>query len=143
MIALLSSAWGCGNEAVGNHGIAKASGPDVLAMVGEDPVSKADLELALQRLPERKRAALRGEVLDNIIEARVFAQEARSAGLDEDPAVKEALERAMKEILARSFVKKRIDVEAEPSGEQIETYYREHQDLFVVPDAVLLERTVF
>jgi parvulin-like peptidyl-prolyl isomerase len=143
MALLVLASTGCRDEAVGNQGTFKSSSQDVLAMIGEEPIRTADLEAALEKLPVKKRAALRNKVLDNLIEARVFAREARLAGLHEDPVVKEALEKATKEILARYFVKKHIDTEAEPSEAVLEKYYTDNQDLFVVPDAVLLQRTVF
>jgi parvulin-like peptidyl-prolyl isomerase len=143
MALLVLASTGCRDEAVGNQGTFKSSSQDVLAMIGEEPIRTADLEAALEKLPVRKRAALRSKVFDNLIEARVFAREARLAGLHEDPVVKEALEKATKEILARYFVKKHIDTEAEPSEAVLEKYYTDNQDLFVVPDAVLLQRTVF
>ncbi len=143
MALLVLASTGCRDEAVGNQGTFKSSSHDVLAMIGEEPIRTADLETALEKLPVRKRAALRSKVFDNLIEARVFAREARLAGLHEDPVVKEALEKVTKEILARYFVKKQIDTEAEPSEAVLEKYYTDNQDLFVVPDAVLLQRTVF
>jgi parvulin-like peptidyl-prolyl isomerase len=146
MALLVLAGTGCRDEAVGNQGTSKSfksSSQDVLAMIGEEPIRTADLEAVLEKLPVKKRAALRSKVFDNLIEARVFAREARLAGLHEDPVVKEALEKATKEVLARYFVKKRIDTEAEPSEAVLEKYYTDNQDLFVVPDAVLLQRTVF
>jgi parvulin-like peptidyl-prolyl isomerase len=143
MALLVLASTGCRDEAVGNQGTFKSSSQDVLAMIGEEPIRTADLEAALEKLPVRKRAALRSKVLDNLIEARVFAREARLAGLHEDPVVKEALEKATKEELARYFVKKHIDTEAKPSEALLEKYYTDNQDLFVVPDAVFLQRTVF
>jgi hypothetical protein len=143
MALLVLASTGCRDEAVGNQGTFKSSSQDVLAMIGEEPILTADLEAALEKLPVKKRAALRSKVLDNLIEARVFAREARLAGLHEDPVVKEALEKATKEELARYFVKKHIDTEAKPSEAVLEKYYTDNQDLFVVPDAVFLQRTVF
>lgn len=134
---------GCNDEAVGNQGEAKRSGSDVVATVRGEAITAEDLQAVLQKIPERKREALRARVLDNLIEARVFAEEARKEGLHKDPEVKKAVEKVTKEELARFFVKKRIDTEAEPSEAAIKKYYTDNQELFVVPDAVMLQRIVF
>ncbi|UCG81314.1 MAG: peptidyl-prolyl cis-trans isomerase [Desulfobacterales bacterium] len=134
---------GCNDEAVGNQGEAKTSESNVVAMVRGEAITTEDLETVLQKLPVRKREALRAKVLDNLIEARVFAEEARKEGLHKDPQVKEAVEKVTNEELARFFVKKRIDAEAEPSESAMKKYYTDNQDLFVVPDSVLLQQIVF
>jgi EpsD family peptidyl-prolyl cis-trans isomerase len=140
---LVLASTGCRDEAVGNQGKAEMLGSNVVATVRGEAVTTEDLEAVLRKIPAKKRKALRGKVLDNLIEARVFAEEARKKGLHEDPVVKEGLEKATKEVLARSFVKKRLDAEAEPSEAVLEKYYTDNQHLFVVPDAVFLQRTVF
>jgi EpsD family peptidyl-prolyl cis-trans isomerase len=134
---------GCNDEAVGNQGEAMTSGSNVVATVRGEAITTEDLEAVLQKIPVRKREALRAQVLDNLIGARVFAEEARKEGLHQDPQVKEAVEKVTNEELARFFVKKRIDAEAEPSEVAIKKYYTDNQDLFVVPDAVLLQQIVF
>jgi EpsD family peptidyl-prolyl cis-trans isomerase len=133
----------CTDEAVGNQGEAKKPEVNVVATVRGEAITTEDLEAVLQKIPERKRQALRNQVLDDMIEDRVFAEEARKEGLHQDPQVKGALEKVKKEELARFFVKKRIDAQAEPSEATLEKYYSDNKDLLVVPDAVLLQQIVF
>ena len=132
---------GCRDEKVG-QGVAEKRAPNVLALIGDEEITQGELDAAMESIPERKRAAVRNRVLDSLIEARVFAEEARKAGFDKDPEVEKALERMTDETLARYFVKTHIDKEAEPSEEELRKYYEEHKDEFVVPEGVLIQEIV-
>jgi peptidyl-prolyl cis-trans isomerase C len=132
---------GCRDEKVGK-GDAEKRDSNVLALIGDEEITKEDLEAAMEQIPEKKRTALRNRVLDSLIEARVFAEEAKKAGFTEDPEVQKALERMTDETLARYFIKTHIDKEAEPSEEEVRKYYEEHKDQFVVPDGVMIQEIV-
>ena len=140
LAVFIFASLGCGGETASNAGAAKGPEPKVLAKIGDQTITNDDLEAALQRIPERKRAALRDTILDNLIEAKVFAAEARAAQLDKDGRAQKAVEKATKEILATYFIKRRLDPQAEPSEEVIRKFYLEHQDQFVVPEAVRLQQ---
>jgi parvulin-like peptidyl-prolyl isomerase len=102
-------------------------------------ITKSDLESALKKMPENKRQQFRDKTIDKLIEVKVFSSEARKAGLDRDPQVREKLEKSAKETLANFFIKKYIDVKAEPSEEEIKEYYSEHKNQFVIPDGVFIQ----
>jgi peptidyl-prolyl cis-trans isomerase C len=140
-IALTLVAAGCGNKAEGNHRETQSSA-QVLATVGDMAITVDDLEAAMGNMPERKRVQLRDRILDSLIENRVFAIEAARAGLDQEPRVKEGVERVTDETLAFYFVKKRVDPEAEPSEKQLREFYEENKDQFIVPDGVRLQEIV-
>src|SRR4030067_3790436 len=106
------------------------SGSDVLVRIGDEVITKADLETALMRLPENRRGKNRDSTLNQLIEVTVFSNEARKTDLDKDPKIKEALKRAENEILARHFIKKYIDEKSEPSDEEMKKYYSEHKAQF-------------
>src|SRR4030042_3496216 len=118
---------------------AEKTDANVLARVGNEVITQTDLETALTKLPERKREKFRKKTLDQLIEVKVFSNEARNAGLAKDPKTKEALEKATKEILAQQFVKKIIDEKSQPSDEEMKKYYSEHKDQFVIPDGVYIQ----
>ena len=118
---------------------AEKTDANVLARVGNEVITQTDLETALKKLPERKREKFREKTLDQLIEVKVFSNEARNAGLDKDPKTKEALEKATKEILAQQFVKKIIDEKSQPSEEDMKKYYSDHKDQFVIPDGVYIQ----
>ena len=121
---------------------AEKTDADVLVRVGDEVITQKDLEAVLNKIPEKQREKYRDKTLDQLIEAKVFADEARKAGLDKDPSTKEALQKAANEILARYFVKKDIDVKSEPSEDEMKNYYSEHKEQFVLPEGVLIQQIV-
>jgi len=132
----------CGDEAAENQGEANKSGSNVVATVRGEAITAEELNAVLQRLPERRRAVVRKQFLDTLIEDRVFAEEARKKGLHEDPRVKKASEKATNETLARDFVRKRLDPEAQPSEDTLKKFYADNKDQFLVPEGVQLQHVV-
>jgi peptidyl-prolyl cis-trans isomerase C len=111
---------------------------DLLARVGNEVITQKDLDAALNKLPEMQREKYRDRILDHMIEVKVFSDEARKAGIDKDPKIIEKVERATNETLARYFVKRYIDKKSEPSQDEIEKFYQENKEKFVVPEGVLI-----
>jgi peptidyl-prolyl cis-trans isomerase C len=120
----------------------KTADETVLVRIGVEVITQKDIETTLKMLPENKREKYRAFTLDQLIEFKVFSNEARKAQLDKDPQIKEALEKATKEILSKNFMKKYIDEKSEPSEEEIKKYYSEHKEQFVVPDGVFIQHIV-
>lgn len=114
-------------------------GAIVVAKVGDEEITQQDLEAALERVPVWKRESVKDKVLDGLIEAKVFAGEAKKAGLENDPDVQKKLEKKTDETLARYFVKKYLDKEAEPPEEELRQYYEKHKDRFVVSDRARIQ----
>lgn len=112
---------------------------DVLAMVGDQTITREDFERAMDFVPENSREGLKSKVLDRLIRDKVFSAEAVGAGLGEDPQVKEDMDSVKDDLLARLYVKQYVDKEAEPSDEAIRQYYEEHKEEFRVPDGVLVQ----
>jgi len=142
MAVLVWSLSGCGDHSVGHNAGQKTdekATDSVLAMIGDEPITRQDLEAALEHIPENRRDSLRKKSLDDLIEATLFAREARGAGLENDPEVSKALERATNDTLVRFFVARYIDREAEPTEEELERFYSKHKDQFLVPQGALIQ----
>ena len=120
----------------------KTADETVLVRIGVQVITQTDLDTTLKKLPENKRKQYRDSTLDQLIEVKVFSNEARKAGMDKDPQTMEALEKAVKEILTQHFIKKYVDAKAEPSEEEIKKYYSENKDQFIVPDGVFIQHIV-
>jgi len=139
---LILSLTGCRGESSHMMTDSKPDSENIMARIGDEAITREDVDAALERIPKRKHQAIMNRVLDDLIEDRVFSQEARNAKLDEDPNVRKALDKVRNETLARYFVKKHLDKEAEPSKEALKKFYLEHEDQFVVPEAVLIHHIV-
>ncbi|MEW5801655.1 MAG: peptidyl-prolyl cis-trans isomerase [bacterium] len=108
----------------------------------DQEVDKEELEAALRRLPEHRREEFRETVLNRLLETKAFARKAREAGLDRDRKVKEELRRVTDETLARFFIKKCLDKEAQISREDLENYYQKNRDAFALPASVSVQHIV-
>lgn len=124
----------------GEENVAAAHGQEnAVAMIGDEVITQEALEAVLNRIPERMREKYRNKGLDHLIETKVFSAEARKAGLDQEPQIKEALEREVNAGLAGYFINKYVNQQAQPSEEVVKAYYEEHKDEFVVPEGVLIQ----
>jgi parvulin-like peptidyl-prolyl isomerase len=124
----------------GEENVAAGHGEeDVVAMIGDEVITREALQAVLNRIPERMRKKYRDKGLDHLIETKVFSAEARKAGLDQEPEIKEALEREVNGGLSGYFINKYVHQQAQPSEEAVKAYYEEHKDEFVVPEGVLIQ----
>ncbi len=111
----------------------------VVADVGTDRVTKDDVLVAMRELTASGQlsqtlkvvtAEGRRQIVDDQIERHLFAQAARSAGLDRRPDVKTAIDRVVTAILADAYLE--TAVQNPPlTAEFLQEYYDAHQSEFV------------
>jgi len=142
LLAFMLSLTGCRHQSGGTKDAVAQTDPKVVAMIGDEAILKQDLETAMKRLPPRRGKRYRGRVLDRLINVRVFSEEAKKAGLDRNPETKKELDRAANETLARYFITKYVDQQAEPSEEEVRQFYLAQKNQFVVPEGVLMQHIV-
>lgn len=104
---------------------------EVAARIGEEVITQADIDEALNTMPERSRARYRPRLLRHLIELRVFSEEAEKIKLMDDPQVKAELEQTRKQVLVKWFVKKFIIDKVVITDKEIEDYYKAHEEEFV------------
>lgn len=119
---------------------------DVLIEDGKIVVDAADFEGNMLRIPENRRAEFRSNydrvatVLDNIYIARTFADRARKAGLDQDPAVQRRLQQLQEGLLADLYAQK---VEREAPAVNLEQrareVYKAEQGRLMKPEEVYIQ----
>jgi parvulin-like peptidyl-prolyl isomerase len=123
---------GCGGEPGG--------GEDAVAWVEGEPITAADLEAEVARrgaletmrfaTPEERRA-----ILDDVIERRVLALNARRAGYESEPALRAELE----QVLGRRFERELLRAHAPDllvTAEEVEAEYRGNLDRYTEPERV-------
>ena len=74
-------------------------------------------------------AASASQALEKVIERELLVQQALHAGLERDPAVKEAIDASRRQILAQAWIDKVVAGKA-VSREEIRAFYAEHPELF-------------
>lgn len=107
-------------------------------------VDTPEIKKQLERSPAESReqmskpGAIKGAIT-NIYVRRVLAHEAVKAGVDKNPLVKEAIERARERILSDAMLES-IDQKNQPRLEDIEAYarstYNANQDKYAEPEQV-------
>ena len=99
--------------AAGAPGRAQDAADPILAQVDGHPIRMSDVREAIETLPQNARAmpaqTLIPMLLDQMIDARALAAEARKAGLDKDAAVQRQLASAETRVLQNAALHKAID----------------------------------
>jgi EpsD family peptidyl-prolyl cis-trans isomerase len=112
---------------------AKAPGSAVVATVGNEKITEAELDFALSKLghlsAEDAKAA-RAKLLEAWIDQHLAAQAAKKAGLDKQPNVAMAVEQAQRQILAEAYAESRIKDLPKPTEAEIVDYFNKHPELF-------------
>ncbi len=121
------------------------SSPEVVAEVGTQAITTAELEAELQRRSQvgilGAPQSARQEALEELIRHRVFLRRARDAGYEERPEIRRRMERLVIAQYEEDHAPERQSVAA-PTPDEVEQAYRARMAEFTDPDrlriAVLL-----
>lgn len=106
---------------------------ETVATVGGDKISEAELNVAVSRLGEldgAQAAEAKTRVLQALVDQRLVAQAAKSAGLDKEPEVGFAMAQASRQVLAEAYAERSFKDVAKPTEAEIADYYNQHPELF-------------
>ncbi len=152
LVTLAALVIGCGEPAASTSGGSQASAGSasagsaadedigtVIATVGDVQIgSKEFAEAASRKTPENGSElsmAERQEVLDRLIDEKALYQEAKRRGIDRDPKV----QKVMINTLLREDVYASVR-NGDFTPEELQAYFEEHRDEFVVPEKVQIKR---
>ncbi|HSX94375.1 MAG TPA: EpsD family peptidyl-prolyl cis-trans isomerase [Hydrogenophaga sp.] len=127
---LLLSACGKADE-----GAVPAQASQVAAKVGSSEISVHQINQVLSRTPlnanskEAVQSASR-QALERLIDQQLAVDQATEQKLHRSPDVVAQLEAARREVLARAYLQQVMTAIAQPSPDEIRTYYKEHPALF-------------
>lgn len=124
----------------------KNSAPDslqVLARVGTEAITRADLNRRMEEIPETIRASYttpegRQQLLDRLVEEKVWTQMATKKGVATRPEVKRQLEAARRDLLIRTYLNEVMATNPTPSDSEAKTYYDAHLADYKMPATVSL-----
>ncbi|TNE92111.1 MAG: hypothetical protein EP330_02865 [Deltaproteobacteria bacterium] len=120
-------------------GLVEVPEDQVLAMVGDVPVTIAEFSTAAaRRVPldgKELSAEERAEVLDELISEKMMFLEAKRLGLDRDPKV----QKAMVSTLLRRTVYSQVR-NSDFSEDELRAYFEAHPDEFMVPEKRQIKR---
>jgi peptidyl-prolyl cis-trans isomerase C len=146
---LLASALGCGKKPSGGGapsasasarptGITPELAQRVLAKVGDREITLGDYAATLERMDSFERlryqsADRRKQLLDELIDLELLAEEARRRGLDKQPETQERVRQMLRdELLAQ--VRASAPAPADISEADARKYYEAHRDDFREPE---------
>jgi len=118
----------------------RGGGP-VVAVVGDDAILAADLELRIGSMPETAQANLEAperqlELVDHMVDELLLVQAARAAGLDRNPELRRMLEDARRQLTASYYRERVLRPHAVPDSAYIRRYYAAHPEEFTVVERV-------
>ena len=124
-------------------GAALAADPKVLATVGSDKVTQADLDQALNALDPQRRMVYGSEegqrqLVENLVDFKVFTRSGREQNLQNTEKYKKAMADFEERLLFTLATEKVLDEAAKKpvSDADAQKFYNEHQEIFKVPAAI-------
>ena len=120
-----------------------AKSDQVLAKIGNQTITDADLEALASAVPERLRYLYltpegRQQTLDYIINIYVMAAEAQKQGIDKDPKFQKVLAFTQKDLTARKYLEKTSKGIVEPTEKEARDYFDKNAALYGTPESVHL-----
>jgi peptidyl-prolyl cis-trans isomerase C len=113
----------------------------VLVRIGREAITRADVERRLAEIPEAYRATYatpegRRQLLDRMIEERVWMMAATRAGVPQRPEVQRQLQQQRRDLLIRAYVNEMMSANPAPSDSESRAFYDAHSADFTVPATV-------
>jgi peptidyl-prolyl cis-trans isomerase C len=124
---------GCGSKTTEPQGQAKKG--EVLAEVNGTAVTSEELKKQIEMLPPQVQAFAgtpegRRELFDNIIAQQLMVDEAKKAGVENDPAFKERFEDIKKRLMVETYVKKTLEEKVKIEDAELQKFYEQNKDRF-------------
>lgn len=115
----------------------------VLVRVGGEAITRGDVQRRLEELPEQFRSNYttpegRRQLLDRLVEERVWMQAARKAGVENRDAVRRQLEQQRRDLIIRTYLNEVMAGNVAPSDSAARDYYDAHLAEYAVPATVSL-----
>jgi len=122
---------------------AEAQGDRVLAQIGNQTVTEADLDEMANAVPEKFRPLYtspegRKRTLDYVVNVYVLAAEAQNQGLDKTAKVQKLMEFTRKDLLARLYLDKMSKEVPAPTEQEAKEFYDKNSAQFSTPESLHL-----
>jgi EpsD family peptidyl-prolyl cis-trans isomerase len=111
----------------------KKSNSQVVAMVNGDEITIHQVNFQLGRMGQMNEAQAKlaaKQVLTSLVGQQLLKQQALDSKLDRDPMVLQALESTKDQLLAQAYLEKLMAKAPKPSTSEIDSFYKEHPELF-------------
>ena len=117
---------------------ANADTSDVLFRIGGQALTRADVQKRLDELPEGVRGNFatpegRQNLLDRMVEERVWLSVAESEGVPERPKIQQQLVQQRRDLIIRTFLTEMMAANPAPGDSEIKAYYDAHVEEYKIP----------
>ena len=115
----------------------------VLVRIGSEVITPRDMAARLNELPEQYRAQYstpegRKQLLDRLVEEKVWMKDADANGVTKRPDILAQIEAQKRDLLIRTWVNEVMAKNAPPSDSEAMAYYQSHMDEWKTPANVTL-----
>jgi peptidyl-prolyl cis-trans isomerase C len=120
---------------------AAAESTEVLLRIGVETITRGDVQRRLDELPEHLRSGAatpdgRQQLLDRMVEEKVWLMAALKNGVADRPRVRAQLEDQRRNLVIRTWIQDVMAGNPAPSDSQARVYYDAHQSEYIVPATV-------
>ena len=117
---------------------AGADTSEVLYRIGGQPLTRADVQRRLDELPEGMRSNFatpegRQQLLDRMVEERIWLLTAEREGVPERPKVQQQIASQRRDLVIRTYVTEVMGSNPAPGDSELKAYYDSHAADFHVP----------
>ena len=110
----------------------------VLVRIGKETITRADVQRRIESLPEQFRANYatpegRQQLLERMVEERVWLAQAVKTGVPERPQVRQQIEQQRRDLLIRTYLNELMATSSAPSDSEARAYYEAHRDEYKQP----------
>jgi EpsD family peptidyl-prolyl cis-trans isomerase len=120
----------CGKK---DHSSSKKFDSQVVAVVNGDEITVHQVNNQLAQMGQLDKAQTKvasKQVLAALVEQQLMKQQALNSKLDKDPRVQQAIESSKDQFLAQAYLEQLMQKATKPSSSEIDTFYKEHPELF-------------
>jgi peptidyl-prolyl cis-trans isomerase C len=119
------------------------SADTVIARIGGERITRADIQRRLDELPDPYRANYstpegRQQFVDRLVEERVWLLGARKRGVDRRPELRRQLEQTERDLLIRTYVNELMSANPAPADSEAQAFYDAHVADYRTPATVTM-----
>ena len=140
--ACAAALMGCqgGTPSTGAKSEAKKEG-QVMAEINGATITTGEFNREVKNLPEYLRAMAdsaqgRKEMLDTMVIRELILQQATKDGIDKSAEVADKLEDLKKRLIVETYLKKKVEAEAQVSDADLKKFYEQNKDKFKSGDQI-------
>ena len=114
-----------------------AGGKDVVATVGSETITLKEVDERIAKMPPYYQNMLKDrkkELVEDLMLEKLFYNEAKKRGLQNNKEVKELLAEAQKKIMISKFIKDEVEDKAAVTDKEVQDYYDSHKEEFSIPE---------